>query len=79
MKFFSPSGLTFQRDDLESELHRWKQHCCGITEDKSLTHLPSEDADPIFFPNVRELLCILSVLPIGSTDNKYQCSMNIIM
>ena len=62
------SHLLPARDDLESELHRWKQHCCGITEDKSLTHLLSEDADPIFFPNVRELLCILSVLPIGSTE-----------
>ena len=71
MKFFSPSAwshLLPARDDLESELHRWKQHCCGITEDKSLTHLLPEDADPIFFPNVRELLCILSVLPIGSTE-----------
>ena len=55
-------------DNLDSELHRWKQHCNSITEEKSLTTLLSEDADPFFFPNIRELLCILSVLPIGSTE-----------
>ena len=27
-----------------------------------------QDADPIFFPNKRELLCILEVLPIGSAE-----------
>lgn len=26
------------------------------------------DANSIFYPNVRELLCILAVLPIGSTE-----------
>ena len=62
------SHLIPASDDLESELHRWKQHCSGIIEDKSLTHLLCEDADPIFFPNIRELLCILAVLPIGSTE-----------
>ena len=55
-------------DNFESELHRWKEHCLHITEDKSVTALLSEDADPIFFPNVRELLCILGVLPVGSAE-----------
>lgn len=45
------SHLLPASDDLESELHRWKQHCSGIMEDKSLSHLLCEDADPIFFPN----------------------------
>ena len=55
-------------DNFESELHRWKEHCLHITEDKSVTALLSVDADPIFFPNVRELLCILAVLPVGSAE-----------
>ena len=58
-------------DDLDSELARWKAHCNEYSEslkEKSITHLLSEDADPIFFPNIRELLCILAVLPIGSAE-----------
>ena len=55
-------------DNFESELIRWRQHCHGITETKSITQLLSEDADPLFFPNVRELLCILAVLPVGSAE-----------
>ena len=55
-------------DNFESELARWKQHCSGITEEKSVTKLLSEDADPIFYPNVQELLCILAVIPIGSAE-----------
>ena len=55
-------------DNFEMELNRWKQHCCGITNEKSLTQLLSEDADPIFFPNIRELLCILAILPIGNAE-----------
>ena len=58
-------------DNLDSELTRWKTHCSRFSatlKDKSITHLLSEDADPIFFPNIRELLCILTILPIGSTE-----------
>ena len=55
-------------DNFESELIRWRQHCHGITETKSITQLLSENADPLFFPNVRELLCILAVLPVGSAE-----------
>jgi len=55
-------------DNLESELARWKVHCHGISEEKSVTQLLCQDADPIFFPNVRELLCVLAVLPIGSAE-----------
>ncbi|XP_062501846.1 uncharacterized protein LOC134178950 [Corticium candelabrum] len=39
-------------DNFESELIRWRQHCHGIAETKSITQLLSEDADPLFFPNV---------------------------
>ena len=55
-------------DNLESELARWKVHCIGISGEKSITQLLCQDADPIFFPNIRELLCILVVLPIGSAE-----------
>ena len=58
-----PSG-----DNFQSELSRWKDHCMQISGDKSITSLLSEDADPIFYPNVRELLCILAILPLGSTE-----------
>ena len=45
----------------ESELAaaRWKVHCNGIFGERSITELLCQDTDPIFFPNVRELLCIL--------------------
>lgn len=55
-------------DNLVSELKRWKDHRSSINVEKSLTELLSEDADPIFFPNIRELLCILAVLPSGSCE-----------
>lgn len=55
-------------DNFESELMRWKQHCDRITAEKSITQLLCEDCDPMFFPNIRELLCILVVLPIGSAE-----------
>ena len=55
-------------DNFESELIRWKQHCNGITETKSITQIWSKDAVLLFFPNVRELLCILAVLPVGSAE-----------
>ena len=55
-------------DTFDSELFRWKNHCEGLKEAKSITRLLCEDADPAFFPNVRELLCILAVLPVGSAE-----------
>ena len=55
-------------DTFDSELFRWKNHCEGLKEAKSSTRLLCEDADPVFFPNVRELLCILAVLPVGSAE-----------
>ena len=58
-------------DNLNSELARWKSHCSRFSatlKDKSMTHLLSEDADPIFFPNIQEFLCILAILPIDSTE-----------
>ena len=55
-------------DDFHCELFRWKRHCNGISGEKSVISLLCEDADPIFFPNVRQLLCILAISPIGSTE-----------
>ena len=40
-------------DTFDSELFRWKNHCEGLKEAKSITRLLCEDADPVFFPNVR--------------------------
>ena len=62
-------------DNFQSELVRWKRHCRLITTEKSITNLLSEDADPIFIPNVRELLTILAVLPIGSVqaERSFSC------
>ena len=69
-KYVMPSA-----DNFQSELVRWKRHCRLITTEKSITNLLSEDADPIFFPNVRELLIILAVLPIGSVqaERSFSC------
>ena len=55
-------------DTFDSELFRWKNHCEGLKEAKSITRLLCEDADPVFFPNVQELLCILAVLPVCSAE-----------
>ena len=55
-------------DTSDSELFRWKNHCEDLKEAKSITRLHCEDADPVFFPNVREILCILAVLPVGSRE-----------
>ena len=57
-----------EEGNFESELARWKVHCNGIFGERSITELLCQDADPIFFLNVRELLCILVVLPIGSAE-----------
>ena len=63
-------------DNFESELRRWKVHCESIKEPRSVMSLLKLDADSIFYPNVRELLCILAVLPIGSTEaeRSFSCS-----
>ena len=54
---------------LESELFRWKGYCQQkALGDVSVTGLLSSHADNLFFPNIRELLKILAVLPIGSTE-----------
>ena len=55
-------------DTIDTELFRWKIHCEGLKEAKSITRLLCEDVDPVFFPNVRELLCILAVLPVDSAE-----------
>ena len=54
---------------LESELFRWKGYCQQkALGNVSVTGLLSSHADNLFFPNIRELLKILAVLPIGSTE-----------
>lgn len=59
----------------DSELFRWYNLCrtnrdalAGVSS--SITSMLAEGgiADGIFFPNVRELLVVLAVLPIGSTE-----------
>ena len=55
-------------DTFDSALFHWKNHCEGLKEVKSITRLLCEDADLVFFPDVRELLCILIVLPVGSAE-----------
>ena len=60
-------------DNLDSELARWKVHCNGISDEKSVTQLRSYYVRMLtqsFFSNVCELLCILAVLPIGSAEDE---------
>ena len=59
-------------DILESELARWNVHCFGLSGEKSITQLLCH---PIFFSNIRELLCILVVLSVGSaeTETSFSC------
>ena len=54
----------------ESELFRWSNHWKRqeAMPDESVASIIASDADSIFFPNIRELLKILAVLPIGSTE-----------
>ena len=55
----------------DSELFRWQQCCKSINTSSasmSVTSLLTSYADNTFFPNVRELLKILIVLPVGSTE-----------
>ena len=50
-------------DNLDSELARWKTHCskfCATLKDKSITHLLSEDVDPILPQYMRTPLHIVN-------------------
>ena len=55
----------------ESELfclmNQWKGQAASDYESISVSLLLAKQVDNIFFPNVRELLKILAVLPMGST------------
>lgn len=56
----------------ENELFRWMNHWkrqeASDYESISVSTLLAKHADNIFFPNVKELLKILAVLPMGSTE-----------
>ena len=54
----------------ESELFRWSNHWKRqeAMPDESVPSITASHADGIFFSNIRELLKILAVLPIGSTE-----------
>ena len=54
----------------ESELFRWSNHWNRqeAMPDESVTSIMASHAVGIFFPNIRELLKILALLPIGSTE-----------
>ena len=56
----------------ESELfclmNQWKRQAASDYESISVYLLLAKKVDNIFFPNVRELLKILAVLPMGSTE-----------
>ena len=60
-----PSPTSFR-----SELLRWKITCENYPslKEASICHLLETVARKTFFPNVRELLCILAVLPMGSCE-----------
>ena len=60
----------------DSELFRWQQCCKSInisSASMSKTTLLTSYGDNKFFPNVRELLKILAVLPVGSTEAERSC------
>jgi hypothetical protein len=54
----------------DSEIFRWCNYWKRreMKEDQPITTVIVQHADQIFFPNVRELLKILAVLPIGSVE-----------
>ena len=56
----------------ESELfclmNQWKRQAGSDYESITVYLLLAKQVDNIFFPNVRELLKILAVLPMGSTE-----------
>jgi hypothetical protein len=53
----------------KSELFRWNSYCKRqASGETSVTCLLAKHADSIFFPNIRELLKILAVLPMGSSE-----------
>ena len=59
----------------ESELLRWRSYCEQQALDNvSVRCLLSKHANNLFSPNFRELLKILSVLPIGSTEAEWSFS-----
>ena len=49
-------------------MNQWKRQAASDYESILVSLLLAEQVDNIFFPNVRELLKILSVLPMGSTE-----------
>ena len=49
-------------------MNHWKRQEALDYESFSVSSLLAKHADNIYFPNVRELLKILAVLPMGSTD-----------
>jgi hypothetical protein len=54
-----------------SELQRWHHLCSQLQlqeESASIVSLIQHHADATFFPNIRELLSILAVLPLGSCE-----------
>ena len=53
----------------QSELRRWLIHWRRLdTVSMSVTSLIATHADEMFYPNIKELLKILAVLPIGSVE-----------
>ena len=54
----------------ESEVFRWSNHWKRqeAMPDESVASIIASHVDGIFFPNIRELLKILAILPIGSTE-----------
>ena len=61
----TPDHLLQVSSAFESGLFRWKRYCKQPLGNVSVRCLLSKHADNLFFLNVRELLEILSLLPIG--------------
>lgn len=63
-------------DSLYSELNRWKFACqSNIENPLSITAVLATICDAMLYPNVRELLMILCVLPVGSVqaERSFSC------
>jgi len=56
------------RDILAIKLKCCKQNCSGTKCDKSITKILAQNADSAFFPDIRQLLCILAKLQVGSIE-----------
>ena len=54
--------------ELFSWMNQWKLQAASDYESISVSLLLAKQVDNIFFPNVREILKILAVLPMGSTE-----------